>query len=143
MVKAPEAVSGPGQFWDARRHARLGPPFSARAEQVRGLSFLRDARLLVSAGSDGLIRLWDAASHEQRGAALTLTDFIAAFAGPARALSTELVVPAEGLRGVRSNLPATLSSDLLTVAISGGRGRIQLHDARTLQPIGAPLNELQ
>jgi transcriptional regulator with XRE-family HTH domain len=138
-VLASAGTDGRLRVWDVRTGKQLGAAFPPQAGEVRGIAFLRDGHTVVTAGSDGLVRLWDVGSHGPRGAPLTLSDFIAAFAGPVRALSSDLAVPPEALETARAGTAATLSANLLTVAIIAEDGAIRLHDARTLVQMGAPL----
>ncbi|CCH30166.1 AAA family ATPase [Actinosynnema sp. NPDC047251] len=51
------------QLWDVGTRRRIGPPLQGHRNTVDDTSFAADGALLVSASSDGTIRLWDPAQY--------------------------------------------------------------------------------
>jgi WD40 repeat protein len=144
MVAAREAAGPDGAVGIMRGHA----------DAVRGVAFVQRGRAIVSAGRDGRILLWDAATHRRRG---TFASADVAFT--ALAVSPDERTLAAGSDDGRIRLwdvashrrLGTLTGgrrDILSVAFSadgrmlasGGEGhRIRLWDVTALRPLGPSL----
>jgi WD40 repeat protein len=56
-------ADGTIQLFDVSDHSRLGGPLTGNAAPVTSLQFSPDGAMLLSASSDGAVRLWQVPAH--------------------------------------------------------------------------------
>ncbi len=138
---ASAGADGTIRLWSVRTHQQLGAPMPNPARDVRGLVFLPDGRTLAAAGADGTVRLGDVQTHRMGGRPLSVSDFVATYAGRLATLASDMSLPFQAPErgaGRPAGGAATLAPDLATIATSDAGGTIHLRDPRTLEQAGEP-----
>jgi WD40 repeat protein len=74
--------SGDLRLWDAKGGRRLGEPVHASAGFLQTVLFAQDGSLIVTAGTDGTVRLYDSPTLKQVGASLPAIKSHTTFAFP-------------------------------------------------------------
>ena len=117
------AVAGSGvQLWQTATGQRLGTTLpSAGKGRYRSVAFSPDGALLATLGADGAARIWNVATQQQVGPAMTV----------------DRPGAAGGVGGVGGTV--AFSSNGKTLATAGAGGQIRLWSAATGQRLGTPM----
>ena len=91
--------SGDLKLWEAQEGVQLSKPVHASAGFLQTVGFVRDGSLVVTAGSDGTVRLYDSATLKQVGATLPAIESHSTFAFPLPGDQSYSRCPMSGVRG--------------------------------------------
>jgi WD40 repeat protein/serine/threonine protein kinase len=135
------------QRWSARTFEAAGPPMKSPGAAAMHVAFGPDGKTVLIVGSDSKVRLWDAATGQPRGKALTHDSFIyaAVFSPDGKTVVTGSWDKTARLWDARSGEPlglpfrhdegvmfADFSPDGRTVVSGGGNGVVHLWDVSWL-----------
>jgi WD40 repeat protein len=153
------AVAGSGvQLWQTGTGQRIGATLpSAGNGRYRAVAFSPDATMLVTLGADGTARIWDVATQQPAGAAMTVdgpgtVGGAVAFSPDGRTLATAGAGGQVDLWSVATRqrlgkpMPAGPGTTMLAFSPGGARlataasdGSVRLWNVTTQQEIGAPM----